>query len=206
MAMSDRMPGQRTHLRRLLPALAVSLLCHVLILGGWHSAGGPRPAAQPAWLQARLEAPDIRAVVPPLASPSDTAGTPLSPPIPHSGRTGPPRPAVSGDAAATSRTQTATRGGADTRVYLARELDHYPAPLVPIRPGTRGFGQEGGVRLWISIDQHGRVVEVAGVNAGPPGTDELHLHEVVLNTPFHPAYKDGRAVRSRLLLFLRYGP
>jgi len=66
-----------------------------------------------------------------------------------------------------------------------------------------GRGTAGGVRLWVSIDQAGRVVDVAVIDADPPGEFERLARERVLATWFVPAERDGRPVKSRILLVLR---
>ena len=89
--------------------------------------------------------------------------------------------------------------GPDLRFYLARELDQYPSPLSALHLDN------GSVRLWVSIDQTGRVVEVAVIDADPPGEFETLARERVLATRFAPAWRDGRPVKSRVLLVLGRG-
>jgi len=63
----------------------------------------------------------------------------------------------------------------------------------------------GSARLWVSIDQTGRVVEAAVIDADPPGEFERLARERVLATLFVPARRDGRPVKSRVLLVLGRG-
>ncbi len=92
------------------------------------------------------------------------------------------------------------------RFYLARELDQYPSPLTALDPGAGTHGSAtGSVRLWVSIDQAGQVVDAAVIDADPPGVREQSARELVLATRFLPARRDGRPVKSRVLLVLRHG-
>lgn len=187
-------PGPVASARRLLIALGASLLVHYLIAGGWNGAGGAQRAAVPP-LQARLEPRDQSTIEPAFsATPDPTA------------RLAPPAAAQPARVRATPRPaapQAATdfSSGSDTRFYLARELDEYPAPLAPLQlPGAAGS-----VRLWVSIDRAGQVVDVAVVDAEPPDMFEQRARDLVLATQFAPARKAGNPVKSRVLLVLRYG-
>ncbi len=181
--------------RRLLIALGASLLVHYLIAGGWNGTGGAQRAVvvSPP-LQARLESRG-QSTVEPVFSVAPDAKAQLAPPA----VTKPARiVAVPLAAADFSR-------GADTRFYLARELDEYPAPLAPLHLRSDNPGAAGSVRLWVSIDRAGQVVDVAVVDAEPPAVLAQRARELVLAMPFAPARKAGRPVRSRVLLALRYG-
>lgn len=91
----------------------------------------------------------------------------------------------------------------DSRFYQARELDRYPEPLAPLNLRAAA-GRAGSVRLWLSIDRAGNVVDVAVVDAGPSGELESMARESLLATRFMPAVKNERPVKSRILLELRY--
>lgn len=93
--------------------------------------------------------------------------------------------------------------GPDPRVYLARELDRYPAPMTALSLNAAvGGGPAGSLRLWVSIDQAGRVIDITVIDADPPGTLEADARERLMNMRFSPAYKDDRAVKSRVQLVL----
>lgn len=189
--------------RRLLIALGVSLFVHYLIAGGWSGAGGlQRATVAPLPLQARLEPREEPGSEPLTAAAHD--GMAVSAPL-----AAPARARQSARSRATPppvlQANTEFANGPDTRFYLARELDHYPAPLAPLGLRSHTSGAAGSVRLWISIDHAGQVVDVAVVDAEPPGMYEQHARDLVLATPFAPARKDGRPVKSRVLLALRYG-
>lgn len=173
-------------LRRAAVALAASMLVHLLLAGDW--SGSDRAVVAVPALQARLAPaaiPDFAAsvTVPVADYAAVVAGTATlgdRPPL----QTSPAeRPAP---AAAT----------ADPRFYAARELDRFPVPL-ELLPGAA----DAGVRLWLSIDRQGAVVEVAAADPAlppPEGTAER-----LRALRFVPALKDGLPVNSRVLLELR---
>jgi hypothetical protein len=171
--------------RRFQVALGLSILMHVLLAGGWGDGIGGVAVPQ-APLQARLEgAPAMPADVVPLPE-TPTAATPdLRPP---EGRR-PTRMPVTGTSA------TSSGAGTESRFYLARELDQYPAA-----PGLAELRQVAAVvpvRVWVGIDQQGRVVDVA---AADPGYPVAGIRERLLAVRFVPALKDGRPVKSRVLM------
>jgi protein TonB len=181
-------------LRRMLIALGLSLLVHFLMVGGWGASGAARTTAVAVPLQARLE--PMSAALPPLAA----VDTPPATPQPEVSvrRTAPTTTAV---AVAEQSPAGAAASGPDLRFYLARELDQYPSPLSALSLDNG----HGSARLWVSIDQTGRVVEAAVIDADPPGEFERQARERVLATPFVPARRDGRPVKSRILLVLGQG-
>lgn len=93
----------------------------------------------------------------------------------------------------------------DPIYYPARDLDDYPRPLAPLRIGQLVRAGAGEVRLELLIDERGVVRDV--VFAGPAesrGAEE-ELRATLVATSFMPARKDGRPVRSRILLSLNFG-
>ena len=92
----------------------------------------------------------------------------------------------------------------DSRFYSARELDRFPEPVAPLELQSV-TGRSGSVRLRIGIDLAGRVVEIDVVDSDPSGALEAYAREQLQATRFMPGLKDGRPVRSRILLELRYG-
>lgn len=189
--------------RRLLPAIGLSLLVHVLIVDSWRPSAGAQPSgAVPAPLQARLE------TAAPLAMPAaDLTDIPLEP-----DRARPvagvrvPAPRVTPVAPMTGTPLTGSAGASvpDPRFYQARELDRYPLPLAPLNLQAAA-GLSGSVRLWLSIDLTGNVVDVSVADADPSGALESMARESLLATRFMPAMKNERPVKSRIQLELRYG-
>jgi len=90
------------------------------------------------------------------------------------------------------------------RYYSALELDHYPAPVVPLENVLADVhGISGRVRLLLRIDLFGRVVDLTVLTADPPGAWGAKAREYLLQTRFTPARKDERPVNSRIVLELR---
>jgi TonB family protein len=189
--------------RRLLPAIGLSLLVHVLIVDNWRPSAGTQPSgAVPAPLQARLETAE------PMAMPAaDLPDIPLEPDRarPAAG-VQPPAPRMTPVAPMTGTPLTAGAGASvpDPRFYQARELDRYPVPLAPLNLQAVA-GLSGNVRLWLSIDLTGNVVDVSVADADPTAALESMARESLLATRFMPAMKNERPVKSRILLELRYG-
>lgn len=91
----------------------------------------------------------------------------------------------------------------DTTVYTARDLDSYPRPVAPLDTGRVEdtlAGKPVSVRFELIIDERGRVNEVVVAGPEPSGFAETELRALLAATPFIPARKDGRAVKSRVLL------
>jgi len=170
--------------RRFRLALGLSVAAHVLLAGSW--GGGAAVPQTP--LQARLNAspaltPDAAFAELPVAA--------TMPALPETLRSGvyrrpEPLPAVAAPGSGSDA------GGADTRFYLARELDRYPEALE-----LRQAAAVTHVRVWVGIDQLGRVVDVV---AADPGHPVAAVRERLLAIRFVPARKDGRPVKSRVLM------
>lgn len=98
---------------------------------------------------------------------------------------------------------------ADTTYYAARQLDSYPELVTALDlrfPADVDLAVSAGhVLLLVLIDAQGRVNDASVVEAAPPGVfDEAATH-ALLGARFRPAVKDGRAVRSRLVVHVTYG-
>ncbi len=185
---------------RLALALLLSLLLHWMIVDGWHLSGAPRAVTGTPLLQARLEPPAVDRVLSAAGAPAveveagddrkraSTAGR-----QPPERRVPPPR--------SPATPQSAPATGPDLRFYTARELDRYPVPLTSLNPVFPDG--ESVMRFWLGIDATGVVVEVEPGNAGGQGAGVSAAREILLATRFEPAFKDGRPVRSRVLLELK---
>lgn len=182
--------------RRMLIALVASLLVHFLMVGGWSGSGAARTTVAVVPLQARLE-PLPAALPPSIVADSLPVRADPQPAV----STHRALPAIVAAAAVEQSPAGAAASGPDLRFYLARELDQYPSPLSALSLDSG----RGRARLWVSIDQTGRVVEAAVIDAEPPGEFESQARERVLATPFVPAWRDGRPVKSRILLVLGQG-
>jgi hypothetical protein len=98
----------------------------------------------------------------------------------------------------------------DPAYYPASDLDVYPRPVAPLEigrlAGALSGSSTGRIRLVLLIDEYGVVNKVAVVDPGQSGHPENELRAAFVATRFHPARKDGRDVRSRLVLSVDPGP
>jgi protein TonB len=95
----------------------------------------------------------------------------------------------------------------DTTWYPARQLDVFPRALAtprPVYPAEAGAA-EGEVTLLVMVDDVGGVHEVSVVEATPPGVFDRAAMQAFETLRFEPAMKDGRAVRSRILVRVSFG-
>lgn len=94
--------------------------------------------------------------------------------------------------------------------YPANDLDIYPQALsriTPIYPETARSAQvAGAVTLSVLIDDGGTVVGTSVMDAAPGGMFEEAAQRALANTAFYPAQKDGRPVRSRILIKVEFDP
>lgn len=199
--------------RRFAFALAASAAVH-LFLAGILAPDAPRSGAPQAMapIHARLELDTGPAMARALSLPDSDA--------PHATRKDKQHAPVAGKrgqpASSVERTppaQDATASLAvphipDPTYYSARELDAYPRPTSPLGfdyPERAAHGSIGGrVLVQLLIDEYGTVREVSVVEAEPAGYFEDAARSVLAAARFLPGMKDGRAVKSRLLLSVRF--
>lgn len=96
----------------------------------------------------------------------------------------------------------------DATVYSARDLDSYPRPVVPLDIDRFVDPSAGlplaALRLELIIDEHGIVNHVAIIQSEPPGYADERLRGLLAAARFVPAYKDRRAVKSRVVLSIDF--
>jgi protein TonB len=204
-----RLPPRDTG--RLGRALALSAALH-LLLSAWLGSGplggnaGPRPRT----------ALTVRLVPQPVTTPESAASPApeILSPAPRARRRVPDSDRERGAA----RTHAAARPVDTSRpvplpqvpdpaYYTARDLDVYPLPVAPL-PLDRiaeGIAAPGRVKAALRIDEQGVVNDVDLPE--PAVSDELkeRLRTVLAATRFHPARRDGRAVKSRVTLSVDFG-
>ena len=96
----------------------------------------------------------------------------------------------------------------DPTWYPAKQVDVHPVALDPVKPEypaegvTRGA--EGKVLLLLLIDEAGVVKEVTVAEANPEGIFEESALAAFREARFAPAQKNGRAVKSRVLIRVNY--
>jgi protein TonB len=96
----------------------------------------------------------------------------------------------------------------DPTWYPAKQVDVHPTALYPIKPvyPEKGveLGVDGKVVLLLLIDEAGVVKEASVVEADPEGVFEESALAAFHNARFAPAQKNGRAVKSRVLIRVSY--
>ena len=205
---------------RLLLALAVSAALHLSLICG--VAVGPSESAPGRMILARLmpgtQAPPVaptrthasgRSAAAAAAS-EPTDAVPTAAGVPESSPE-----AVAESASVTPAHPDERRlPGVDVPMlvdptwYTAKDLDLYPHPLVPVHPAYPASIPDitGEVTLQLLIDEFGVVQELSVVTAEPAGYFEgpaLHAFETA---HFAPAQRDGRPVRSRIVIKVRFAP
>ena len=204
-------------------AVALSAALHAFLIYGFSLPAGPGADARVTVVHARLMSPQ------PLRRPQRA-----NPPERISARKSPLAPALVSQPAATvfaepsalpspavaptDPPQLATAAGSnaphstipDLVHYPAKDLDIYPQVLKRITPdfpqSARDAQVAGSVTLLVLIDEAGRVVGLSVMDAAPEGVFEQAAQRALENTAFYPAQKDGRPVRSRILIKVEFDP
>ena len=203
---------------RLLVACALSLLLHLALLLGLpvNPTGGVPNVA--SLINARLEpasdaAPSATVLEPerPAAAEPSAVKAPGEDPLaePESRKPGvkpEPKPAaVPPPSPSTGIELPLIR---DPTYYPAKQLDVYPQPLAQIHlhyPETAVAERVNGrVLMLLLIDEYGVVNEASVVESEPPGYFEAAARSAFRAARFSPGMKDGRAVKSRVLVQVRY--
>ena len=92
----------------------------------------------------------------------------------------------------------------DTTYYSIRQLDIYPVPTEPLELDNLWLPLPADVRARALVELHisetGVVDSAKVLEAQPPGAFDRELTAVLLAARFTPAVRDGRAVRSRVVV------
>ncbi len=211
---------------RLALFVAVSACIHALMLAvpvtAMRSQGLPGAGAAAMTLQLRLATlpakatpkaetaptPENKTVVPdkvPDASPAriETDPRPDPAPVPESA---PDSAAASGGTPAPAETTAAIPIPqiADTQYLPSRLLDVYPKPMAEVPmvypDAAASLDMSGRVTLLLLIDELGSVVEASVVEANPAGYFEQAAVDTFRGVLFAPGMRDGRPVKSRLVV------
>src|SRR5262249_2202243 len=96
----------------------------------------------------------------------------------------------------------------DPTWYTAKDLDVYPQALAPVDPPYPASISDvtGEVTVLLAIDEFGVVQDSSVVTAQPPGYFEESAIGAFRMTRFAPAQRDGRPVRSRIMVKVRFPP
>ncbi len=94
--------------------------------------------------------------------------------------------------------------------YAAKDLDIYPQLRGALNPDypESAFAHKiaGTVTLLVLVDEAGRVTETAVVDAVPEGLFDDSAQQALSRAAFIPAQRDGRIVRSRILVSVNFDP
>src|SRR5258708_9938248 len=208
---------------RMSAAVAVSAALHVFLIYGFSLPPDSGAGARVTVIQARVSRRQ------PGAGPQQ-AKTPGRDGVPDSSPATPvvlsaPIPdvveelvtATTPATAANDPEPSAAEGGVATRSnipdpvhYAAKDLDVYPQAIKPITPAYPEAAHEsevaGFVTLQVSIDEVGRIVDISVIDAAPDGVFEQAALQALASAAFYPARKDGRSVRSRILIKVEFDP
>ena len=208
---------------RMSAAVAVSGALHVFLIYGFLLPADSGLGTRVTVIQARLTSsqrsaspqraqtperpgvPEPSRSAPVLPSPRapDAVAEPATAPTPET-LPSDPEPAAFAGADATSLTIP------DLVHYPAKDLDLYPQALKRITPAypqpARDAQVSGSVTLLVLIDEAGRVVGTSVMDSAPDGVFEQAAQQALADAAFFPAQKDGRAVRSRILMKIEFDP
>lgn len=197
--------ARRAARRRVCKALAASIVLHfaaaLTIRGG--SPALMRDSALPSVLEARLV--DF---VPPDQPDSVHVEAQRIEPAPRRSAPDAVSPMARKHAVGRSRADAQPANAADTRYYSVREIDLFPAPIVPLElhyPATAAAARIAGYALLaVVLDAKGLVTDVKVLESEPAGVFDDGAVQAIVAARFSPALKDGRAVRSRITVKLTY--
>ena len=190
-------------------ALAASLALHLAVVFGVQvKAAQPMERARAA-IEVRVEGASQPKIKPMLlvASAADTAEKKLEEPKPSEEKPvlQPPAPA---EPAPTILPTLEIPLLEDPTWYPAKQVDVHPTSLSLIKPAypnrAAEQGVEGNVVLLLLIDEAGVVKEATVAEANPEGIFEESALAAFLEARFAPAQKNGRAVKSRVLIRVTY--
>jgi TonB family protein len=197
--------------KRLAAAVIVSALLHGVAATSFTGKSGARAGAeqrQPFSAHLSYPAPPVVAAADP--TPARRHDEPSPPRPQHEPRSSPaarqaplastPRAPAPG----ASHTGAALAEAPDLTYYGARQLDVFPALSSKLELGAVAAAR-GRALLLVLIDATGAVNDVSLVEASPAAVAEDDMKRALTATRFTPAYRNGRAVRSRMLIEVSYG-
>jgi protein TonB len=193
---------------RLGAALAASAVAHGLLLTAPAFAPylqGVSPGRNGAPMTVRLAPAPIPIPNVQASPPPEEPRAPLRTELPPNGSEGLSDARSAPGPAGSSTEALSLPGVPDPNYYAAPDLDSYPRPLTALRIALPLGAPRGEVRLEVLIDERGIVRDVSFASAVGSGGVEEELRAMLAATRFFPAVKDGRAVRSRILLSLTQG-
>ena len=204
---------RRLRQARQAPAGAVARLgCALALSAAIHAALLVAPVApSPPPLPAHAGAIVVRLAM--VAAPQAAPARPKPPASPGRAESPPHVPARVEPVALAPALETATPGIPrlqDLVHYEAKDLDTFPELRESLRPVYPAAALEQGIAghvvLLVSIDETGKVPEAAVVDAVPEGQFADPARDALEKASFLPATRDGRQVRSRVLIDVSFDP
>jgi protein TonB len=206
-------PGIRSAEGRLAFAIALSAALHIVLIPFLAMRPGGSAILHSTPIQARLvraesaPAPARRVPVPvPRALVPASPPAALSQPVSGQDDLDKPQPRVDDAGAATPGLPAIP----DLVHYAANDLDVYPqlqgALNADYPQPARAQGIAGTVTLLVLIDEAGRVTGTSVVDAVPEGLFDDSARQALSRAAFIPARREGRRVRSRILVSISYDP
>lgn len=197
--------------KHFLAALVISLLLHIVIASSLQG-GRSHPGSQfipPLYITARL-AQAFPPVLPRAAPAHEDLGSRTRPAANHANA----RVESTAPAATQRPPESPSLRGAslaeapDLTYYSARQLDIYPAISTAldlrITDKAAAAGITGRALILVLIDHTGAVDDVSVVEAEPTGYFEDEARRAFMSVRFTPALRNGRAVKSRVLVHIDY--
>ncbi|MGQ0523936.1 MAG: energy transducer TonB [Betaproteobacteria bacterium] len=193
-------------------AVVLSLVLHMaLVMAPEDGRIGrlPPPAAftmvatlRPAAAIPEAGAPDMPIPSPP-APPGTRDSTAREAAGPSSTDGGSPAPASRAAKPPRSEAQGESLLERSTEYYTAQELDVYPTLMhPPVSEWRRLTAPGAGLTVMVTLDQTGRVEDIAALNASTERPADPIVREMLQSARFAPAIKSGRPVKSRIVLRL----
>jgi protein TonB len=202
--------------QRLLLALTVSVALHLALIFLVKIVPVKTSAAKNVVIEVRLEEaspPAVKAAITALTQKQSANPLPAEEPAKPAE---PPKPVEQKPASAPA-TQAEEKSllpsvevplVEDPTFYPAKQVDIHPKVLAPVNPvfpdKAANDNVSGEVTLLLMIDEAGKVRDLAVVDAKPEAYFEDSALNAFRNTRWAPAQKDGRIVKSRVLIRVRY--
>lgn len=208
-------PGDLDAVDRFVLALVASLALHLALILGVQIKAVQQPGRVPSAMEVRIER-----LTGDVGSVELSTGEPVAVQMTHESETAEPvrdqkeaQPPAKSASPAVEQTNPLLPALElplleDPTWYPAKQVDVHPTALYPIKPGYPDEGAEQGVEgnvvLLLLIDEAGTVKEAAVMEANPEGVFEESALAAFRNARFSPAQKNGRAVKSRVLIRVSY--
>lgn len=208
-------PGDLDAVDRFALALVASLAVHLVLILGVQIKAAQQPGRAPSAMEVRIErqAGEVSSV-------ELSTGEPVAVQVTHESEAAEPvrdqkevpPPAMPASPAVEQANPLLPALEVplleDPTWYPAKQVDVHPTALYPIKPGYPDGGAEQGVEgnvvLLLMIDEAGVVKEVSVMEANPEGVFEESALFAFREARFAPAQKNGRAVKSRVLIRVTY--